>query len=126
MTEEKKKLITYAREVIDGCLAHMRDDGLFHNVVDDPNTFVETNLGQMISYSIYRGVEGGWLDRSYVKPANRMREAARGKVDRYGLVQGVCGVPDFDRSYVAPEGQAFFLLMEAAWRDLSAHCSVGS
>ena len=126
MTEEKERLITYAKEVIEGCLAHMRDDGLFHNVVDDPSTFVETNLGQMISYSIYRGVAGGWLDKSYVEPANRMREAARGKVDRYGLVQGVCGVPDFDRSYVAPEGQAFFLLMEAAWRELAAHRSAGN
>jgi len=126
MAEEKERLMTYAKEVIDGCLAHMRDDGLFHNVVDDPSTFVETNLGQMISYSIYRGVAGGWLDKSYVKPAERMREAARGKVDRYGLVQGVCGVPDFDRSYVAPEGQAFFLLMEAAWRELGAHRSAGN
>ena len=121
MAEEKERLITYVRELIDGCLSHMRDDGLFHNVVDYPSTFVETNLGQMISYSIYRGVESGWLDSSYVESANRMREAARVKVDRYGLVQGVCGVPDFDRSYVAPEGQAFFLLMEAAWRDLAPH-----
>ena len=126
MAEEKERLITYAKEVIDGCLAHMRDDGLFHNVVDDPSTFVETNLGQMIGYSIYRGVAGGWLDKSYVESAERMREAAGGKVDRYGLVQGVCGVPDFDRSYVAPEGQAFFLLMEAAWRELAAHRSAGN
>jgi len=43
----------------------------------------------------------------------------------HSLVQGVCGVPDFDRSYVAPEGQAFFLLMEAAWGDLEALRSVG-
>ena len=93
--------------------------------MDDLSTFVETNLGQMISYSIYRGVENGWLDSSYVDSANRMRAAARAKVDRYGLVQGVCGVPDFDRSYVAPEGQAFFLLMEAAWRDLAAHGLLG-
>ena len=49
-----------------------------------------------------------------------MREAAHGKVDEYGIVQGVCGAPNFDRSGSAPEGQAFFLLMEAAYRDYRA------
>jgi unsaturated rhamnogalacturonyl hydrolase len=120
MKQEKNRLITYVKEVIDGCLVHMRDDGLFHNIVNDPTTFVETNFGQMVSYSIFRGVKGGWLDNSYIKHAEKMRKAARSKVDRYGLVQGVCGVPDFDRPYIAPEGQAFFLLMEAAARDYEA------
>jgi len=117
MVQEKKRLINYVRDVIDGCLAHMRDDGFFHDIVDNPKTFVETNLGQTLSYSIYRGVEGGWLNRSYIEYAEKMRMAARSKVDQYGLVQDVCGVPEFNRPYIAPEGQAFFLLMEAAARD---------
>ncbi len=117
MVQEKKRLINYVRDVIDGCLAHMRDDGFFHDIVDNPKTFVETNLGQMLSYSIYRGVEGGWLNRSYIEYAEKMRMAARSKVDQYGLMQDVCGVPEFNRPYIAPEGQAFFLLMEAAARD---------
>jgi hypothetical protein len=37
-------------------------------------------------------------------------------VDTYGLVQGVCGAPTFDKPGVAPEGQAFFLMMEAAYQ----------
>jgi len=40
-------------------------------------------------------------------------------VDNQGYVQNVCGIPDFDRSYVAPEGQAFYLLRETAAKDLS-------
>jgi hypothetical protein len=48
-----------------------------------------------------------------------MREAAYAKVDAYGLVQGVCGAPHFNQSGTATEGQAFFLLMEAAYRDLN-------
>ena len=118
MSDDRDRLMGYVRELIDGCLAHLRDDGFFHNIVDKPDTFVETNLSQAISYSIYRGVAAGWLERSYLKAADRMREAANGKVDRYGLVQDVCGVPDFNRPHIAPEGQAFFLLMEAAARDL--------
>jgi hypothetical protein len=43
-----------------------------------------------------------------------MRKAAHGKVDERGYVQGVCGAPFFDAPGRATEGQAFFLLMEAA------------
>jgi hypothetical protein len=47
-----------------------------------------------------------------------MRKAANDLVDYLGYVQKVCGVPNFDRQYVAPEGQAFYLLMETAAKDL--------
>lgn len=119
MQEEKTLLVNFVREVVDGCLAHQRTDGLFHNIIDDSKTFVETNLAQMLGYSMYRGVRGGWLESEYLKPADRMREAVYQKVDEFGLVQGVCGAPNFDRPGTASEGQAFFLLMEAAWRDLN-------
>ncbi|HOU13908.1 MAG TPA: glycoside hydrolase family 88 protein [Anaerolineae bacterium] len=117
MADEKQRLIGYVREVIDGCLAHQRPDGLFHDVVDDPATFIETNLAQMLAYSIYRGVKGGWLDAAYLVHADTMRAAAHRKVDAFGLVQDVCGAPHFNSAGTAPEGQAFFLLMEAAYRD---------
>jgi rhamnogalacturonyl hydrolase YesR len=114
MAAERKRVVGYAREVVDGCLARQRPDGLFHNVLDDPTTFVETNVAQQIAYAIYRSVALGWLDAGYLSAADRMRAAARAKVDEYGLVQGVCASPRFDRPGYAPEGQAFFLLMEAA------------
>jgi unsaturated rhamnogalacturonyl hydrolase len=119
MANEKQRLVEYVQAVLDGCLAHQRADGLFHDVVDDPSSFVETNLAQMLAYSIYRGVAGEWLDARYMEAADSMRMAAHGKVDQFGLVQDVCGAPSFDHPGTASEGQAFFLLMEAAYRDLS-------
>lgn len=118
MTAERIRLAGYVREVLDGCLAHQRPDGLFHNILDDPDSFVEVNLAQMLAYTIYRGAAGGWLERSYLPCADQMRAAARAHVDESGLVQGVCGSPDFDHPGVATEGQAFFLLMEAAHHDV--------
>ena len=116
-TQEKRILAQHVREIIDGCLVHQRADGLFHDVVDQPETFIETNLSQMLAYSIYRGIVGGWLPLTYKAHADKMREAAHQKVDDSGYVQGVCGAPTFDRAGTAPEGQAFFLLMEAAWKE---------
>ncbi len=118
MQAEKQELVSYVKDIIDGCLAHIREDGLFHNIVDDPSSFVETNLSQMIAYSIYRGIKGGWIDKSYKEKADKMRAAAHSKVDELGLVQGVCGSPEFDHPGTATEGQVFYILMEVAYKEL--------
>lgn len=116
MSAEKDEIITLTRMLLDGALACLRVDGLFHDILDDPNTFVETNTAQMMAYTIYRGVARGWLDGAFLPHADRMRAAVHARVDRFGLVQGVCGAPNFNRPGTAAEGQAFFLLMEAARR----------
>jgi unsaturated rhamnogalacturonyl hydrolase len=114
----KEKMIAYGKELIDGCLAHMRPDGLFNDIIDDSNSFVETNLAQMLAFSIYTGIKAGWLGLSYKEKADAMRIAARAKVDDYGIVQGACGSPGFDKSGTSTEAQAFFLMMESAFHSL--------
>jgi unsaturated rhamnogalacturonyl hydrolase len=122
LPEERKadrtRLASYLRELLDGCLAHQRPSGLFNDIVNDPSSFEETNLAQMLAYAIYVSVNGGWLPRDYLAAADRMRAAARAKVDSDGFVQGVCAAPLFASPGISAEGQAFFLLMEAA----SAKC----
>jgi unsaturated rhamnogalacturonyl hydrolase len=118
MRSERKRLIGYIRQVLDGCLKYRRPDGLFHDVIDDPKTFIETNLGQQLAYTIFRGVKAGWLPKTYLREAEAMRRAARGKIDELGYVRDVCGSPTFEKPGTATEGQAFFILMEAAARDL--------
>jgi unsaturated rhamnogalacturonyl hydrolase len=117
MGRERAELELFVRELVEACLRHQRADGLFHDVLDDGESFVETNAAQMLAYSIYRGVAAGYLDRSLLARADAMREAAYLKVDGYGLVRGACGAPRFDAPGTAAEAQAFFLLMEAAYAD---------
>jgi len=113
---DRERLAGMGRTLADGVLAHMRDDGLFHDVVDDRDSFVETNLSQMLAYTLYRAIRSGWLDESYLETAERLYAAAVSKIDAFGLVRDCCGAPFFDRAGVSPEGQAFFLLMDAARR----------
>lgn len=118
MASERANVAGYIKDTVDGCLGWLRPDGFFHDVVDDPKSFVETNLAQIMAYTIYRGLKDGRFDGSYRTRADKMRDAARSKVDRLGLVQDVCGSPTFEAPGTATEGQAFFILMEAARRDL--------
>ncbi len=114
MMEEKKKLVGYTKDLIDGCIKYMNADGTFHDVVNKPETFIEVNLSQMLAYSIFRGVAAGFLDSGYIEKAELMRKAANDRVDELGYIHDVCGCPNFDRSYFSPEAQAFYLLMETA------------
>lgn len=111
---DREKISEVAQVLLDSLLEFMRPDGFFHDVVDDPDTFVETNLSQMTAYAIYRGVKDGWLDDKYRQKADFMRAAAESMQDEFGFIQNVCGAPAFDKPGISPEGQAFFLLMENA------------
>lgn len=108
------EITALAVPLVDRVLGHMRPDGLFHDVIDDPNTFAEVNLSQMLAYTLYRGMADGWLGDAYAPKAERLYAAAAANVDDFGQVWQVCGAPHFDRPGTAPEGQAFFLLMSAA------------
>jgi rhamnogalacturonyl hydrolase YesR len=111
---ERERLAAFATEIVDGCLRHQRPDGLFHDVVDQPATFVETNLAQMLAFAVYEGIAAGWLPAGYRPHADRMRAAARLKMDADGYIQGACAAPNFDRPGTSTEAQAFCILMEAA------------
>ena len=111
---QKRQIAEQVAFLLNAALRWQRPDGMFHDVLDRPETFSEINCGQMFAYTIYRGVHEGWLDGGLIEAAEKIRGAAHRSVDQYGLVRNVCGMPTFDKPGVAPEGQAFFLLMEAA------------
>lgn len=124
-----------------GCLRYIRkEDSLFHDIVDDDTSFVETNLAQMLAYSIYRyvalmtyctdfttalkpsrsttwGMPAEWTKEKLLLAAEAMYAGSRNKLDEWGFVRGVCGSPRFDKPGTAAEGQAFGILMEVARQD---------
>jgi rhamnogalacturonyl hydrolase YesR len=111
---EKKDIAAKAKMLIDSLLSYLRPDYLLHDVIDDPSTFVETNGPQMLAYAMYRGLISKWLDPSYLARAEKIRDAVNAKIDRFGIVRGVCGAPSFDHYGVAPEGQAFCIMLDSA------------
>lgn len=111
---DKTRIAQMGKTLLDGILGHVRPDGFFHDIIDESDTFIETNLSQMTAYTIYRAVHSKWLDNHYLEIAEKLYTSAYAKIDKYGLVQDCCGAPFFDKAGVSPEGQAFHLLMNAA------------
>lgn len=116
---ERQRLIGRVSSLLDALLKLQEEDGMFHDTLDDPSTFKEVNCGQMIAYTIYRGVSEGWLSEELLPAAEKARAAAVAKVDRFGMVRDVAGIPHFDTPGIAAEGQAFYIMMEAAREKLS-------
>lgn len=110
----RERLAAHAHAVFDACLRHRRPDGLFHDTLDDPTTFVETNIAQMLAYTALTGVADGWLPAEYADTGRDLLAAATRQVDRLGRVTGACGSPSFDSPGVSAEAQAFHLLAVAA------------
>jgi len=115
---DKQRLIQYCIEVLDGCIAHQLPSGLFYDKITESN-FEESTLAAMLVYTIYTAIKSGWLDISYKIPADKMRHAVYANVDEFGLLQNASKAPDFNAPGTSPEGQAFFLMMEGAFRKLN-------
>ena len=112
---DKQKLITYCTDLLDGCISNQLPSGLLYDRITEPN-FEETTLPAMLAYTIYTGIKSGWLDASYMIPADKMRAAIYANIDEFGLMQNASKAPKFNSPGTSTEGQAFFLMMEGAFR----------
>ena len=115
LPDRREEIVPRTVHLADSVLSWMRPDGMFHDVIDDPSSFVEGNLSQMLAYTLYRGMTDGWLaPEKYEQKAEKLYHAAVGNVDEIGQIWQVCGAPQFDQPGTSPEAQAFFLLMTSA------------
>lgn len=115
---DKQKLIGYCTDLLDGCIANQLPSGLLYDKITEPN-FEESTLPAMLAYSIYTAVKSGWLSNSYLVPADKMRRAVYANVDELGLLQNASSAPRFNSPGTSTEGQAFFLMMEGAYRKIN-------
>lgn len=93
---------------------YQRSDGLFHDVMDDPNSFPEAESAEMFAYSLYNMVSWGLISRDHLRLADVARRAVEALVDELGFVRGCAGSPWFESPGTSAEAQAHFLMMERA------------
>jgi unsaturated rhamnogalacturonyl hydrolase len=110
----RDRLAAEAHQVIDACLGWRRESGLFGDVVDDPASFTEANLAQMLAYAAMSGAADGWLPAGYGDLGRSLLRSARSRLDALGQVTAVAAAPSFQRPGTSPEAQGFFVLATAA------------
>ncbi len=69
-------------------------------MLDHPESWIETSSTGMIVYGLSRGVNEGWLDRTWAETACEGWNALKQKVTATGDIVDVCGSTDVgDVSY---------------------------
>lgn len=114
--EVAARLRDMARMLVQAMIPFQEDVGLFHDILDQPASFLDGTSAMMMAGTVYRGVYEGWLDKRYLANADRVYEAMCRRVDGIGILHEVCGSPDFMHAGNSAEAQASFLLMDA-WRE---------
>lgn len=78
-------------EFCEGLAALQDESGLWHQVLNRPDSYLETSCTAMFSLTFYRGVRYGWLPKRFLKHAERgLQGILQRCVDKHGIVYGVC------------------------------------
>lgn len=112
--KEREETIDMFVRLLDNMLAHKTEGDMFHDILDDVGSFVETEGTEMVAYAIFKAVGHGLLPAEYLPSARAMRKAVQARVQANGLVTGCASSPDFTRPGTSVEGQAHYLMMEQA------------
>lgn len=72
-------------------LKHQAASGLWHQVLDKPESYEETSASAMFLIAISRGLQAGWLDQAlFAGPARQAWAGLQTRIDDRGVVQGIC------------------------------------
>lgn len=90
-------------------LVELQDkSGLWHTILDRPDSYLEVSASAIFSYTIQRGVARGWLPQDMLDPAVRALDAIAPFVQDDGTVLGVSagtGPGDFENYQKVPTGE---------------------
>lgn len=87
----RKVLMDHYQRLMKGLLDLQAPSGLWHQLLDDPNSWEETSCTGMFVYSFVTGINHGWLPQEIYGPAARKGWLALvSKLDEKGALQDVC------------------------------------
>lgn len=90
----------------------------FHDILNEQTSFCESETAAMVAYTIYSGIKGGLLQKTYMCRADAIREALYKKIEETGVVLDASGSPSFVEKGTSVECQAHIIMMEQAYRDV--------
>ena len=113
--EIREEMSAFLNRLLDSMLVYQAADGRFHDILDDPESFLDGTSSVMMAAAVFRGILHGYVSRNYRDAAEAAYRTVLGKTDEMGLVREVCGCPDFVSEGTSAEAQAA-LVMADAWR----------
>ena len=88
-------------------------NGLFRNIIDDPDSFVECEGAAMHAYATALLAEAGRIAPERLNQPREVLATPKNHVDTHGYVRDCAGSPSFETPGTSTEMQAFFLMLNA-------------
>ncbi len=86
----RAKILKIFREHVASLAKYQSASGLWHQVLDHPESYEETSCSAMFVLAMARGVRNGWIDKQYKENALRGWQAIEKKIEADGTVHGIC------------------------------------
>jgi unsaturated rhamnogalacturonyl hydrolase len=87
---ERDKLLSIFRQQVIGIARYQSESGLWHQILDKPDSYLETSCSAMFTYAIAKGVNEGWLDERFKSIAKAGWEGLKTKIQSDGQVKDIC------------------------------------
>lgn len=86
----RQNLIHLLLRQIVGVSRYQDPSGLWHQLLDKPDSYLETSCTAMFVYSIAKAVNEGWIPKRYLSIAKRGWQGLASKINARGAVEDVC------------------------------------
>ncbi len=87
---ERARVLDQYRRAVQGVGAVQGGTGLWHQLLDRPDSYLETSASAMFVFAIARGVNRGWLSPAWAPPAQAGWKAIARRVRDDGRIEGIC------------------------------------
>ena len=88
---DRQKILLQYQKMMNTLKDYQRPDGMWGQLIDDPESWSETSGTAMFTYAMITGVKRGWLSKEQFAPvAKRAWIALVANIDERGAVKNVC------------------------------------
>ena len=87
---DRPKVLDQYRRAVAGVGAVQGGTGLWHQLLDRDDSYLETSASAMFTFAIARGVNRGWLSAAWAPTAQAGWQAVARRVRPDGQIEGIC------------------------------------
>ena len=86
----RDELLALYQDFAGASVEHQGISGMWHQLLNRPESYEETSCTGMFMYALARGVERGWLDETYVHAVERGHAGLSGMISLNGAIDNIC------------------------------------
>ena len=87
---DRERVLDIFRRGVRGVAEAQSGNGMWHQLLDKPDSYLETSASAMFTFAIARGVNRGWLTPVYAPVAQAGWQALAKRVRDDGRIEGIC------------------------------------